>query len=128
MTNMVRNPLSNTGPKGVPKGLVEEKKLGNGSKPCLAISRIIRAWPTVYSNALFMKHYAEMSRNRTHHSNLGHKSTSCCGKSWLGLQYFRSNCKPREAGKTWPQTMSQILAGKKVLLQAAQSFGLLLEE
>lgn len=32
-----------TGPNGVPNGFIEEKNEGNGSSPCLAISRSTRA-------------------------------------------------------------------------------------
>jgi hypothetical protein len=40
----VKTPIRETGARGVPNGFVEAKRCGHGSRPCLAISRIIRAY------------------------------------------------------------------------------------
>lgn len=47
MTMTVRRYLSSTGPIGVPKGSVEAKNSGQGSKPWRATSLITLAWPIV---------------------------------------------------------------------------------
>jgi hypothetical protein len=43
MTTKVKKVRRVTGPRGVPNGLIEEKKDGYGSNPCLATSRSMRA-------------------------------------------------------------------------------------
>lgn len=42
IVEQVKTPIRAAGAKGVPKGFVEEKIRGYGSRPCLATSRIIR--------------------------------------------------------------------------------------